>query len=49
MIAKLNSIVTIVLVLLIKFCIFAPIVTAATAEEWNEKGFRFLESSVLST
>jgi tetratricopeptide (TPR) repeat protein len=43
MLAKLNPIVTIVLVV-ISLCIFAPIVTATTAEEWNEQGFRFLES-----
>jgi PGF-CTERM protein len=43
MLAKLNPIVSVVLVL-ISLCIFAPIVTATTAEEWNEQGFRFLES-----
>jgi tetratricopeptide (TPR) repeat protein len=43
MLAKLNPIVSVVLVL-ISLCIFASIVTATTAEEWNEQGFRFLES-----
>jgi tetratricopeptide (TPR) repeat protein len=43
MILKSILIVMIVLVL-ISFCIFVPIVTATTAEEWNEQGFRFLES-----
>jgi tetratricopeptide (TPR) repeat protein len=39
-----NKIAEIIIVVLVGFCIFAPIVTATTAEEWNEQGCRFLES-----
>ena len=34
----------IMIVVLVGYCIFAPIVTATTAEEWNERGCRFFES-----
>jgi len=33
-----------IIVVLVGYCIFAPIVSATTAEEWNEQGCRFLES-----
>jgi hypothetical protein len=37
---KINA-VLIVMVALIVICIFAPIVSAETAEEWDEKGISF--------
>jgi len=36
-----SKLIPIVMVALIGVCIFAPIVSAETAEEWNEKGISF--------
>ena len=39
-----KKIAKLIIVALVGYCIFAPIVTATTAEEWNEQGCRFFES-----
>jgi tetratricopeptide (TPR) repeat protein len=39
-----STLIVMIVVVLISLCIFAPIVSATTTEEWNEQGCRFLES-----
>ena len=39
-----NKAISIVMMTLIGICIFAPIISAETAEEWNEKGIDFARS-----
>jgi PGF-CTERM protein len=41
---KKTKAIMIVLTALIGICVFAPIVSAETAEEWNEKGISFAKS-----
>ncbi|KAF5414220.1 MAG: Photosystem I assembly protein Ycf3 [Candidatus Methanogaster sp.] len=39
-----TSLIPLVMIVLMGICIFAPIVSAETAEEWNEKGIDFRDS-----